>query len=403
MAVTAFTGGGVRRSEGGRVQTPTGRLLVGYNVRFGSKGREHTSISIAKPELWSSSGEPSFGSRKPRAGEGLISSEEEIDSGAMERNNETNSDRRRSRTCFLEAEEAHRHGAAEQQGNSFANCDRSKRVCREEVRDRGRERDENWKRGRDREGRERERERSRSRSRMREDESGANYRQREEGGYESAGEREEKRRRQQRETERDAREPQQQHFYREKARGEKPWSRDMEGRGSNSNSSSSDRDQRHVLLKSRQDQRELDRDRSRYHREKDRDRERERERERERDGKEVVKKCAENGGEKSGEERARTYQLEVLAQAKVKNTIAFLETGAGKTLIAVLLMKYKHQLMREQEPNHKRMLAVFLVPKVPLVYQVCYAMMLYIYKCIYVYILHHHHHHDALPSSVSTS
>lgn len=71
--------------------------------------------------------------------------------------------------------------------------------------------------------------------------------------------------------------------------------------------------------------------------------------------------------EKEGEEKARTYQLEVLAQAKVKNTIAFLETGAGKTLIAVLLMKEKYKLLREEG---KRMLAVFLVPKVPLVYQV---------------------------------
>jgi endoribonuclease Dicer len=71
--------------------------------------------------------------------------------------------------------------------------------------------------------------------------------------------------------------------------------------------------------------------------------------------------------ERRGEEQARKYQLEVLEQAKVKNTIAFLETGAGKTLIAVLLMKHKYETMRQQ---NQRMLAVFLVPKVPLVYQV---------------------------------
>ncbi|OAE22766.1 hypothetical protein AXG93_2035s1500 [Marchantia polymorpha subsp. ruderalis] len=70
--------------------------------------------------------------------------------------------------------------------------------------------------------------------------------------------------------------------------------------------------------------------------------------------------------ERAGEERARKYQLEVLEQAKVKNTIAFLETGAGKTLIAVLLMQSKYELMRKER---KKMLAVFLVPKVPLVYQ----------------------------------
>ncbi|KAL2603175.1 hypothetical protein R1flu_025955 [Riccia fluitans] len=70
--------------------------------------------------------------------------------------------------------------------------------------------------------------------------------------------------------------------------------------------------------------------------------------------------------ERAGEERARKYQLEVLEQAKVKNTIAFLETGAGKTLIAVLLMQSKYEMMRKER---KKMLAVFLVPKVPLVYQ----------------------------------
>lgn len=66
-------------------------------------------------------------------------------------------------------------------------------------------------------------------------------------------------------------------------------------------------------------------------------------------------------------EQARKYQLDVLEQAKSKNTIAFLETGAGKTLIAVLLMK---SLFTDLQRDGKKMLAVFLVPKVPLVYQV---------------------------------
>ncbi|KAH0456706.1 hypothetical protein IEQ34_014613 [Dendrobium chrysotoxum] len=70
--------------------------------------------------------------------------------------------------------------------------------------------------------------------------------------------------------------------------------------------------------------------------------------------------------EKPAEEQARQYQLEVLEQAKKKNTIAFLETGAGKTLIAVLLMK---SLCAEMMKENKKMLAIFLVPKVPLVYQ----------------------------------
>lgn len=67
------------------------------------------------------------------------------------------------------------------------------------------------------------------------------------------------------------------------------------------------------------------------------------------------------------EEHARKYQLDVLEQAKKKNTIAFLETGAGKTLIAVLLIK---SLFNDLQKQNKKLLAVFLVPKVPLVYQV---------------------------------
>ncbi|KAK2419457.1 dicer [Trifolium repens] len=70
--------------------------------------------------------------------------------------------------------------------------------------------------------------------------------------------------------------------------------------------------------------------------------------------------------EKLPEEKARQYQLDVLEQAKSRNTIAFLETGAGKTLIAVLLIKSIHHTLHLQ---NKKMLAVFLVPKVPLVYQ----------------------------------
>lgn len=67
------------------------------------------------------------------------------------------------------------------------------------------------------------------------------------------------------------------------------------------------------------------------------------------------------------EEQARQYQLEVLDQAKSRNTIAFLETGAGKTLIAVLLIK---SICDKMLKENKKMLAIFLVPKVPLVYQV---------------------------------
>lgn len=73
-----------------------------------------------------------------------------------------------------------------------------------------------------------------------------------------------------------------------------------------------------------------------------------------------------NVKEKHPEEQARQYQLDVLEHAKQRNTIAFLETGAGKTLIAVLLMK---SVSTHLQLQGKKMLAVFLVPKVPLVYQ----------------------------------
>ncbi|CAN1309687.1 Endoribonuclease Dicer homolog 1 [Linum perenne] len=79
-----------------------------------------------------------------------------------------------------------------------------------------------------------------------------------------------------------------------------------------------------------------------------------------------LEKNAEEVKEKLPEEHARKYQLDVLEQAKKRNTIAFLETGAGKTLIAVLLMK---SISSDLQKENKKMLAVFLVPKVPLVYQ----------------------------------
>lgn len=79
-----------------------------------------------------------------------------------------------------------------------------------------------------------------------------------------------------------------------------------------------------------------------------------------------AEKKLEETKEKNPEEQARQYQLDVLEQAKKRNTIAFLETGAGKTLIAVLLIK---SVCNDLLTRNKKVLAVFLVPKVPLVYQ----------------------------------
>ncbi|KAE8660545.1 Endoribonuclease Dicer-like protein 1 [Hibiscus syriacus] len=79
-----------------------------------------------------------------------------------------------------------------------------------------------------------------------------------------------------------------------------------------------------------------------------------------------LEKKVEQPKEKGLEEQARQYQLDVLEQAKRKNTIAFLETGAGKTLIAVLLIK---SIADDLQKQNRKVLSVFLVPKVPLVYQ----------------------------------
>ncbi|CAL0334495.1 unnamed protein product [Lupinus luteus] len=62
---------------------------------------------------------------------------------------------------------------------------------------------------------------------------------------------------------------------------------------------------------------------------------------------------------------ARSYQVEALEKAMKENTIVFLETGAGKTLIAIMLLRSYAYLLRKPSPY----IAVFLVPKVVLVSQ----------------------------------
>jgi len=61
-----------------------------------------------------------------------------------------------------------------------------------------------------------------------------------------------------------------------------------------------------------------------------------------------------------------SYQLEALDHALRENTIVYLETGSGKTLIAIMLLRsYAHHL---RKPSSS--IAVFLVPQVVLVSQV---------------------------------
>lgn len=66
----------------------------------------------------------------------------------------------------------------------------------------------------------------------------------------------------------------------------------------------------------------------------------------------------------------RDYQLELFQRAKEQNTIAVLDTGSGKTLIAVLLLRHTiEQELQDREDGKSPRISFFLVPSVPLVFQ----------------------------------
>ncbi|CAO3629586.1 unnamed protein product [Mucor hiemalis] len=68
----------------------------------------------------------------------------------------------------------------------------------------------------------------------------------------------------------------------------------------------------------------------------------------------------------------REYQNEIYQKAVKENTIAVLDTGAGKTLISVLLIKHILTIERQKEktiPNYKKKLIFFLTERVSLVFQ----------------------------------
>ncbi|KAL2821630.1 hypothetical protein BJX63DRAFT_442975 [Aspergillus granulosus] len=66
----------------------------------------------------------------------------------------------------------------------------------------------------------------------------------------------------------------------------------------------------------------------------------------------------------------REYQIELFERAKAENTIAVLATGAGKTLIAVLLLKYTiEKELNDRAEGKPRRISFFLVESVTLSYQ----------------------------------
>jgi endoribonuclease Dicer len=66
----------------------------------------------------------------------------------------------------------------------------------------------------------------------------------------------------------------------------------------------------------------------------------------------------------------REYQLDLFERAKHQNTIAVLDTGSGKTLIAVLLLRHTIALELQARLEGKPpRVSFFLVPSVPLVFQ----------------------------------
>jgi endoribonuclease Dicer len=84
----------------------------------------------------------------------------------------------------------------------------------------------------------------------------------------------------------------------------------------------------------------------------------------------TVKKLVEDSSKPKIITTPREYQIEIYEKAKTQNVIAVLETGTGKTLIAVLLLR--HTIEEELERRAAELpprISFFVVPSVALVFQ----------------------------------
>jgi endoribonuclease Dicer len=88
------------------------------------------------------------------------------------------------------------------------------------------------------------------------------------------------------------------------------------------------------------------------------------------DDKQSVKWLIKDSGSQEIISSPREYQIELFEKAKTQNTIAVLDTGSGKTLIAALLLRHviDEELERRANGGDKR-IAFFLVDSVALVFQ----------------------------------
>ncbi|KAF8931069.1 Dicer-like protein 1 [Dissophora ornata] len=76
-------------------------------------------------------------------------------------------------------------------------------------------------------------------------------------------------------------------------------------------------------------------------------------------------------GARSAPDAPRKYQMEVAERAIKGNVVAVSDTGSGKTLIAVILLKHMVAQARKEaaETGCRQKLSFFVVNKVPLVFQ----------------------------------